>query len=195
MFVAAALGAHSPAIASEGALSSIKACRTIADDRERLECLDRAAAGVEAASELDSELARREQEIKQREALLKAKNEAAESTGSLFGITFSLPKADAFNALAAGLPARNVERGADGVAEAITANIRRWSYDSDGHITIVLDNGQVWGQADSSEVHLAPGRTKPYRVRISRAALGSFMMTIEEKNKGYKMRRLVLGAR
>jgi hypothetical protein len=196
--LALSIGGVAAGHAAEGVLSKIAACKAIADDRQRLQCLDEAIADVEVAKaapaaksvmEREQELAQREGDLKRREAVLQAKSEAVEKSGSLFGITFSSGGADSFTTAAAGMPQQQVERGSDGDVEAISATVRTWSYDGQGQITIVLDNGQTWRQADSSEIHLAP-RSKPHRVRISRAMLGSFTMTIDDRNKGYKVRRV-----
>lgn len=195
------MGAHSPAYASESVISAIAACKAIADDRQRLECLDNAVAnvgvpttvGVQSRQQREQELAQREADLKRREALLKAKSEVAEQSISLFGINFSSANVDSLTIAAAGLPQHSVERGSDGAVESITANVRKWSYDSGGRITVVLDDGQVWRQTDTSEVYLAPGWKKPHRVRIARAVLG-FMMTVDDKNKGHKVRRIGPGA-
>lgn len=204
--MAVSFGALSAAHASESVISAIAACKAIADDRQRLQCLDAAVAAVEAATtapdesdqrslariqkEREEELARREGDLKRREAVLETRSESAENAVSLFGVTLSSPRIDSFTTAAASLPRENVERATDGAVEAITANVRKWSYDSRGQITVVLDNGQVWRQADSSEIYLATDLKKPHRVRIFRGTLGGFTMTVDDKNKGHKMRRI-----
>lgn len=197
--IAVSLGVHSAAYAAESVPSAIVACKAIADDRLRLHCLDVAIAGVVGtASETDQtrerELAQRELELKRREAALQEKSEAAEKSGSLFGIRSSSSKPDSFAFAAAGLSPHNVERGSDGEVEAITASVRKWTYDASGRITMILENGQVWRQTDTAEVYLSPNWRKPHRVRISRALLGNFAMTVEGKNKSYTVRRIEPGA-
>jgi hypothetical protein len=199
-------GGLSAAQASDSLLSAIASCKWIADDRQRLQCLDAAVATIDAAATnvddskgpalangvdgRERELARWEGDLRHREAALHAKSEAFNNSVSLFGITLSSGGPDSFTTAAAGLREQDVERRTDGFVEAISANIRAWSYNSRGQVTVVLDNGQVWRQADVAELHLATGWTKPHRVRISRAALGSFKMTVDGNNQGYKVRRV-----
>lgn len=166
---AVSFGALCAANASESVISAIVACKAIADDRQRLGCLDAVGASLE-------------------------KGGSEENSVSLFGITASPAKADSFTTGAAGMSQQNVERGTDGVVEAITANVRKWSHDSRGQITIVLDNGQVWRQADSSEIHLATDPKTPQSVRISRGVIGGFVMTIGNKARGHKVRRVAQAA-
>ena len=197
--VAVSLGVQSVARASDNVPPAIAACKAIVDDRQRLQCLDDAIAGVaQPAGGTDQtrerELAQRELELKRREAELQAKSEAAEKSGSLFGIRLSPSKPDSLATAAAGLVPHNVERGSDGVVDAITASVRKWTYDASGRITMVLENGQVWRQTDTAEVYLAPNWKKPHRVRISRALLGNFAMTVDGKNKSYSVRRIEPGA-
>jgi hypothetical protein len=132
-------------------------------------------------------------ELKRREAELQAKSEASEKSGLLFGMRPSSSKLDSLTTAAAGLIPHNVERGSDGLVEAITAAVRKWTYDASGRITMILENGQVWRQTDTAEVYLASNRKKPHRVRISRALLGNFTMTVDGKNKTYTVRRIEPG--
>lgn len=104
-----------------------------------------------------------------------------------FGLSEARPKPDAFSA--ASLPAKDVERDDDGDVEAIASVVRKWSYDPSGRVTVELENGQVWRQVDDAHVHLVKGPKTPHRVRIARASFGSFTMTVNGLNRGYKVRR------
>lgn len=202
----AVVGGLSAAHASDGLLSAVVGCKAVADDRQRLQCLDAALATIDTPTanvdrakqhnlaqdvdERERELAQREGDLKHREAALNAKSEAVNNSVSLFGVALSSGGVDSFTTGAAGLRKEDVERDTDGVVDAISANIREWSYNSRGQATLVLDNGQVWRQTDAIGLHLSTGRSKPRRVRISRAALGSFKMTVDGVNQGYKVRRV-----
>jgi hypothetical protein len=114
-------------------------------------------------------------------------NVGSKSSDASFGLKEVRPASDAFSA--ANLPAKDIERDDDGDVEAIASAVRKWSYDASGRITVELENGQVWRQVDDAQVHLAKGVKTPHRVRIARASFGSFTMTVNGLNKGYKVRR------
>jgi hypothetical protein len=60
--------------------------------------------------------------------------------------------------------------------------------ESAGRIVITLENGQVWRLTEAGELN-APKRP-PYSVKIRTAAMGSFILTVEGRNKGYRVRRV-----
>lgn len=195
--VAIAAGGHlNAAQASEGVTSAVLACKALADDRARLQCLDAVLATIAAGAEETTRstpaksLADRERDVARREAELNAKSEAVERAASILREARRVGPADPLVLTAVGLPGDDIERDDNGAVDAITASIRSWSYSGRGQITVVLDNGQVWHQTDAIPLHLASGRSKPHRVRISRAALGSFKMTVNGDNQAYKVRRL-----
>jgi hypothetical protein len=193
----AACGHLTAAQASQGVTSAVLACKAIADDRARLQCLDAvlaeiAAAADEAAARSASpkSLVDRERDVARREAELNAKSEAVAEAASLLRKARLPASVDELALTAIGLPREDVERGDDGSVDAVTANIRSWSYTGRGQIIVLLDNGQVWRQTDAIPLQLANGRSKPHRARISRAAFGSFKMTVNGHNQAYKVRRL-----
>ena len=189
-------GALAPVLASDGVVAELVGCKAVADDRERLRCLDAVLAAIgqmtsaQARSESVESLERRERDLARRELELNARSEAVHNAASSFGSTPPSGDVDSFTTAAAGLPQHEVERDTDGVVEAISANIREWSYNGRGQVIVMLENGQVWRQTDNVGLHLSAGRTKPHRVRIARAALGSFTMTVDGNNQGYKVRRV-----
>jgi hypothetical protein len=192
----AACGQLTAAQAAESVTSAVLACKALVDDRARLQCLDAVlatiAVGAEGAvrSAPPKSLADREREMARREAELNAKNEAVEKAASLLREMRLPASVDELALTAIGLPREDVERGDDGSVDAVTANIRSWSYTGRGQIIVLLDNGQVWRQTDAIPLQLANGRSKPHRARISRAAFGSFKMTVNGHNRAYKVRRL-----
>lgn len=111
----------------------------------------------------------------------------SKSSDASFGLNEARSASDDFSA--ANLPAKDVERDDDGDVEAIASVVRKWSHDPSGRITVELENGQVWRQVDNMEVHLAESPRTPHRVRIARASFGSFTMTVNGLNRGYKVRR------
>jgi hypothetical protein len=61
----------------------------------------------------------------------------------------------------------------DDVPDVIAANVTDVERTAEGRLVVTLDNGQTWMQTDSS----TPGGLRPgTRIRIEKAALGSFAM-------------------
>lgn len=141
-------------------------------------------AGREAA------LAQREAELKAREAKLAALPTAqAEEEATLFGIPIPFTRKDAFNQQT-DTNGVKIERNSDGNVDAIMAAVREWSLTGDGMMIVVLENGQVWRQTDGAPLRLRDDPANPNIARISRAALGSFMMTVNGSAKSIKVRRV-----
>jgi hypothetical protein len=55
-------------------------------------------------------------------------------------------------------------------------------------VAIYLDNGNVWQLTEAGEIN-GPSRP-PFNVRIRSAAMGSYILTVEGRNKGYRVRRV-----
>jgi hypothetical protein len=75
--------------------------------------------------------------------------------------------------------------------DSITAKVREASYTPYGLFIVFLDNGQVWHQVkgDADRVRF-PSPVSDNRVTISRGALGSYNMTVNDSPKTYKVTRL-----
>ena len=73
----------------------------------------------------------------------------------------------------------------------ITARLTDYAKNPYGKFTVFLDNGQIWQQlsADTGEAHFdkVPSHNK---VKIERAFLGSYSMTISNNTKLFKVRRV-----
>ena len=170
---------QNPANADVSPLEPIYACATKADATERLACFDAAVATIRA-KEAKSEIVTFD---KQR--VEKVRREA-------FGFSLpSLPKL--------GFPSFGGGPKADGndqsvAAAALAEDREEQSFtvvstrESAGRIVITLENGQVWRLTEAGELN-APKRP-PYRVKIRTAAMGSFILTVEGRNKGYRVRRV-----
>jgi hypothetical protein len=150
------------------------------------------AAGVAAGlAEREAALAAREADLKSREAQLaavKPEMSAAEEA-TLFGIPIPFTKKDRFNQIE-DLPNQKVERNEDGVVEALIANVAEFSYAADERLILVLENGQVWRQTEGDRINLKSDPEKPHVVRISRGAVGSFNLKVNESNRTVKVRRV-----
>ncbi|MFN7746616.1 MAG: hypothetical protein ACK5QO_09695 [Hyphomonadaceae bacterium] len=177
--VALAQSGQNPANAAVSPLEPIYACANKTDPTERLACFDAAVATIRA-KEAKSEIVTFD---KQR--VEKVRREA-------FGFSLpSLPKL--------GFPAFGGAPKAEGkdqsvAAAAVEEDIEEQSFtvvstrESAGRVVITLENGQIWRLTEAGELN-APKRP-PYKVNIRTAALGSFILTVEGRNKGYRVRRV-----
>jgi|694.fasta_scaffold74062_2 hypothetical protein len=177
--VALAQSGQNPANAAVSPLEPIYACANKTDPTERLACFDAAVATIRA-KEAKSEIVTFD---KQR--VEKVRREA-------FGFSLpSLPKL--------GFPAFGGAPKAEGkdqsvAAAAVEADIEEQSFtvvstrESAGRVVITLENGQIWRLTEAGELN-APKRP-PYKVNIRTAAMGSFILTVEGRNKGYRVRRV-----
>ncbi len=177
--VALAQSGQNPANAAVSPLEPIYACANKTDPTERLACFDAAVATIRA-KEAKSEIVTFD---KQR--VEKVRREA-------FGFSLpSLPKL--------GFPAFGGTPKAEGkdqsvAAAAVEEVIEEQSFtvvstrESAGRVVITLENGQIWRLTEAGELN-APKRP-PYKVNIRTAAMGSFILTVEGRNKGYRVRRV-----
>jgi hypothetical protein len=177
--VAFAQSGQNPANAAVSPLEPIYVCANKTDPTERLACFDAAVATIRA-KEAKSEIVTFD---KQR--VEKVRREA-------FGFSLpSLPKL--------GFPAFGAAPKAEGkdqsvAAAAVEEDIEEQSFtvvstrESAGRVVITLENGQIWRLTEAGELN-APKRP-PYKVNIRTAAMGSFILTVEGRNKGYRVRRV-----
>jgi hypothetical protein len=138
-----------------GAAAVLFACRSIADDAQRLACYDREVGALQQAEAADKVVIVNQEEIR-------------EARRGLFG--FTLPKLGLFSG-----------RGDDDDAEAeeiraIEDTIATFRFDAAGRATFSLGNGARWAQIDNTAVLGEPKPGDP--VRIESAALGSYKASI-----------------
>ncbi|HVQ07749.1 MAG TPA: hypothetical protein VMS43_04890 [Allosphingosinicella sp.] len=140
-------------------------CRSIAEADARLQCFDAAAAALQSAQE-------------RREVVVVDRAQVREGRRRLFGL--ALPRIPIF-----GGGDDDDEDDADRVTtvEGVVASA---SQDSLGHWVVVLQDGAAWVQADNRPLALRPRPGQ--RVVINRAALGSFMMRVNNQ-PGIRVRR------
>lgn len=162
-------GAAAQTAAGPSPLAPLYACADKTDPAERLACFDAAVAAVKA-QENRSEIVtfdRKRVETVRREA---------------FGFRLpSLPRL--------GLPGRDpssTSAAGEEIEEQMLAVTRLST--REGRATMTMDNGQVWRLTEPGEIN-APART-PFNVRIRSATLGSYIMSVEGRNKGYRVRRV-----
>ena len=178
--VAWAQSGQSPANAAVSPLEPIYDCADKTNPTERLACFDAAVATIRA-KEAKSEIVTFD---KQR--VEKVRREA-------FGFSLpSLPKLG-FPAFGSGAPKAD-SKDQSVAASAVEEDIEEQSFtvvstrESAGRVVITLENGQVWRLTEAGELN-APSRP-PFKVKIRTAAMGSFILSVEGRNKGYRVRRV-----
>ena len=132
-------------------LNRLTACRAMSDSTGRLACYDEAVAALDDAE-------------REGEVVVVDRNQVRESRRALFG--FDLPSLPAFG---------RVERTEDEVSEVETT-LDRANRGGDGKWVFRLADGSTWRQIDSESVFF-PNR-EGVEVRVRRAMMGSFMMTV-----------------
>ena len=137
-------------------------CRTIADDAERLQCFDNAAANLQQAQE-------------RRDLVVVDRQQVRENRRRLFG----LPLPDL-----GGVFGSDDEDAVDHiestVASASQVDMGRW--------VVRLEDGSTWVQTDNE---VLAARPRPgQRVRVNRAALGTYMMRVNNQ-PGIRVRRSI----
>jgi hypothetical protein len=177
--VAWAQPGQNPANAAVSPLEPIYACANKTDPTERLACFDTAVATIRA-KEAKSEIVTFD---KQR--VEKVRREA-------FGFSLpSLPKLG-FPAFGGGPKVDSKDQSV--AAAPAEADIEEQSFtvvstrESAGRVVLTLENGQVWRLTEAGELNAA--KRPPYQVKIRTAAMGSFILTVECRNKGYRVRRV-----
>lgn len=139
-------------------------CRAIAEDAARLACFDAAAAALQEAQE-------------RRDLVVVDRQQVREGRRRLFGL--ALPRIPIFGG-------GDDEEDEDRIStvEGVVASA---SQDGLGNWAVVLEDGAVWVQTDGNALALRP---RPgHRVVITRAALGSFMMRVNNQ-PGIRVRRV-----
>jgi hypothetical protein len=136
-------------------------CKKIADSSERLACYDQSAAAFDQAEAKG-------------DVVVIDREQAREVRKQAFG--FTLPSISIFQK---GEAKEDVDN-----YDGVVALARR---DGGGHWVIKLEDGAVWAQVGVEELFKTP---KPgMKVKIRKAALGSYMMVVENQG-GFKARRV-----
>jgi hypothetical protein len=133
------------------AFEALMRCRAIADEGERLKCFDSAAARLGEAAD-------------KRELVVVDRKQMRETKRSLFGL--DIPNLNPFG----GGPDDEEEIKS---VEGVVASARQ---EGNGRWTVTLEDGSTWAQTDNNTIAMRP--RKGHKVKITRAALGSYMMRI-----------------
>ncbi|WP_292123353.1 hypothetical protein [Brevundimonas sp.] len=134
-----------------GALSDVARCRTIVADADRLACFDRAVSALDAAERAG-------------EVVVLDRAQVRETNRQLFGFEIVNPFVGRTN-----IPP-------EPVLEAIETTLASANPSGDGKWVFRLANGSEWRQIDSGPVRFRNREGEAVRVR--RASLGSYMMTL-----------------
>jgi hypothetical protein len=144
------------------ALEAVLRCRAIADAQARLACFDTAVASFEAATV-------------SRDVVVVDRAQVRETRRSLFGL--SLPRLAIFGA----------GRGADEEEiQSLEGVVASAFEDGEGRWVVHLQDGGTWRQIDATLLGRAPRAGS--KVVIRRAAMGSFMMRVDNQS-GFRARR------
>jgi hypothetical protein len=169
--IAAALLATLPAAASAqpiaqqrpALLNSLAACRALAEAAARLACFDRAAAAIDEAE-------------KRKDLVVVDRDQLRKTRRTLFGLT--LPNLSVFG---------DDSPDEDGV-QRIETTIKNLTQNGLGKWVFTLaDQAGVWEQTDSRNLAIDP---RPgHRIKIRRAALGSYLANVQDQT-AIRVRRL-----
>ena len=152
----AARAADAPAPAA--VLKAVDACRTIGDDKARLACFDSAAAQLATAQ------AKGDVVVVDREQVQAARREA-------FG--FNLPKLSVLGRLAGQADAGKADEAED---DSATFTVTTASQGGDGRWTLIMDNGMVWRQTNSTVGAMTI--RKGDKAEVRKGMLGAYFMNV-----------------
>ena len=155
----AATGAVAAGPAPAPVVGDVVKCRSEADDARRLACYDKAA-GALARATGDGSIA------------VVSRDDARKTRRSLFG--FAVPK----------LPFFSGDKSAEDTPDEIETTIRSARGNRDGNVSLVMEDGAVWRTTEPPRRLPRPGA----RVRIKKAALGSFFIIIDGERALRSMR-------
>lgn len=80
--------------------------------------------------------------------------------------------------------------GAPRPDETMSAGVAKFSFNAIKHFTVMLDNGQVWRQADSDTAVARFSDSKPNVVKISKGFMDAYSLVIEGGWGTYKVKRI-----
>lgn len=136
------------------AFEALVRCRAIAEDAARLRCFDAASQALQQAAE-------------RKELVVVDRKQIRETKRTLFGLD---------------LPRLSIFAGGEGDEEEVSAIegvVAGAVQDGNGRWIVKLEDGSTWAQTDNNVFALGPRRGN--KVRIKRAALGSYMMNVNNQ--------------
>jgi hypothetical protein len=148
------------------AFEALVRCRGIAEAAQRLACFDSAAAAME------TQAANRELVVVDREQM-------RDTRRKLFGL--DIPNLNPFGGGGEGAEREEEVKTVEGVVASAYQ-------DGDGRWIVRLQDGATWGQTDNNMIALRP---RPgHNVKINRAAMGSYMMKVNNQPAVRAKRRI-----
>lgn len=160
-------------LAAEINVQALKACSLVENDFQRLQCFDQVVAGKEVT------------------------RSNKKSVPAIVATTVAEPVSSTVNAAPAkeaakpqansqsqdnfGLEHKQIEKAGD----EISAKVTKVQTKVHGQLLISLDNGHVWQQIGSDRFKVKVGEA----VVISRGMFNSFLMQVEGRNRGIKVKR------
>lgn len=160
--VASLSGQATPPQARAETLSRVTACRAITDSAARLSCYDTAVSALDSAE-------------RQGDVVVMDRAQVGEARRQLFGFEMpALPRL--FGAAAEGVPE----------IDSIETTLQSATQIADNHWVFRLADGGVWRQIDSEPLRIRPRQGDAVRVR--KASLGSFLMTVGD-SRAVRVRR------
>jgi hypothetical protein len=143
------------------ALEAVLRCRAMTDEHERLACFDRTVASFEEATA-------------SRQVVVVDRKQVRDTKRSLFGL--SLPS----------LPIFGGGGGDEEEVNSIEGTVTSAYEDGEGRWVVRLEDGGTWHQTDAITLGRRPRAGS--KVKISKAAMGSFIMRIDNQ-PGVRARR------
>ncbi|SDI37547.1 hypothetical protein SAMN04488540_101231 [Ferrimonas sediminum] len=162
-------------VATQAAESS---CQSIDDQLQRLACYDQAAEAI-ANCQL-------QQDRLDRLVCFDKLSGTTAATLNPAPVTVAPPAAAASSPQSAEQQFGLIKKADENEPEQIQGTITKMSKDAYGKFTITLDNGQSWKQTESRNFRL----DKQATITISKAALGSFLLTQEGRNGSVRVKRV-----
>lgn len=135
------------------AFEALVRCRGIAEDRARLQCFDAASQALQQAAD-------------RKELVVVDRKQIRETKRSLFGL--DLPRLSIFG----GGDGDNDEEAVTSIESTVTGAVQ----DGNGRWIVKLADGSTWAQTDNETLALRPKAGN--KVKVKRAALGSYMMNV-----------------
>ena len=178
------------------AITDTVSCREIANDADRLACLDN------ASEALARTLIVRESADGEREPYEARGDEAGKTAALASAGPTAAPEAAPEAPPAAGQPDDEAAFGAERLIakakakdenrrRAISAQIAEIVVDPFEKLTVTLDNGQVWRQLSSDERIVRFSKdTEIYTAEISRGVFGNYFLKIVENGRVIRVRRI-----
>ena len=152
-----------PAFAQGAPLDKVYACAAVTDSAQRLACYDSAVAGLKQAESTGGVA------VVNREQIEKAEKEA-------FGLV-----APSLSALAESARSTTSVAKAEApkAVDRVTFPVKSVTIGPDGKYRFVMENGQHWRQTDG--IKLPAIGKGPWQAEIRRAAIGSYMLKLDDR--------------